>query len=145
MTTKVSLQGLESYASDDEKEYQKGVWVPFPGGHSFLVLRAGPGNKGYARALQSALRPYQRQIDQKTLDNDVAEAILRRVYVRHVVKDWKGFKDDKGNAVPYSPEEADAVFEAMPELFRDVQAMAQEFSTFQMAEIEEAKETLGEA
>ena len=144
MTTKVSLQGLESYASDDDKEYRSGVWVPFPGGHSFRVLRAGPGNKSYARALQAALRPYQRQIDQKTLDNDVAEAILRRVYVRHVVKDWKGFKDDKGNAVPYSPEEAEKVFEAMPELFRDVQAMAQEFSTFQLAEIEEAKETLGE-
>jgi hypothetical protein len=145
MTTKVSLKGLESYETDEDKEYHSGVWVPFPGGHSFRILRAGPGNRAYARALQAALRPYQRQIEQRTMDNEVAEDIVRKVYVRHVVKDWEGFKDEQGEEVPYSPEAAEEVFRAMPELFRDIQALAQEFSTFQMAEIEEAKEKLGEA
>lgn len=145
MKTQIDFSGLEGYQTDEDKELHSGVWVPFPGGHSVRILRAGPSNKSYSRAMQSAFRPYRRQIEQNTMDNEVAERLLRGIYVRHIIKDWSGFKDAAGNEVSYDPETADELLAALPQLFSDIQAFASDFATFQNAQVEEAKDTLGES
>lgn len=138
--------GLEGYITDREVESQVGVWLPpFPGGRRFKVLRAGGANKKFSRAFQQAIKPYRRQLDKGTLDPETSDQIMREVYARHIVVDWDGIKDDTGKTVPCTPENVEAFFAAFPELFSDVVAYASEMATFAEENLEEAKETLGEA
>ena len=141
---KFDLKGLEDYVTDKSLESEDGVWVVFPEGRKFRILRAGGSNSKYSRAMQQKLKPHRRQIDNGTLDNAVAEDLLMDVYVRHIIKDWEGIHDAEGKTIPYSPEVAKEFFEAVPDLFDDIQRLAQAMQTFQASQIEEAKEALGE-
>jgi hypothetical protein len=137
--------GLEGYITDKEIESEVGVWLPpFPGGRQFKVLRAGGSNRKFSRAFQQAIKPYKRQLDKGNLDPDVSDALMREVYSRYIVKDWRGINDVDGNPVPCTPENVAEFFQAFPELFSDVVSYATEMATFSEENLEEAKETLGE-
>ncbi len=145
MTTKFDTRGLASYIPDRELESVEGVWLRFPGGRAFRCLRAGGSNTKFLRAFQTAIKPYQRQIDRKTLDPEVSDQIMRDVYSQTVVKGWEGIKDADGNEVPYSPETAVEFFKAVPELFTELTDQCANMANFAEQEAEEAKEILGEA
>ena len=144
-TMNFDLTGLESYVTDKKLETEEGVWVQFPNGHQFRILRAGPSNAAFGRMFQQLIRPYRRQMDKNMLDPEIGDDILRRVYSETIVKDWEGFYDENKEPVPYSPAAAQALFKQLPELFADIQTLSGEYATFQKAELEEAKDTLGEA
>lgn len=137
--------GLESYITDKQIEASIGVWLPpFPGDRRIKVLRAGGSNKRFSRAFQTAIKPHRRAMERGTMDQDVSDAIMRDVYAKHVVVDWKNINDAEGNPAPCTPENVAAFFDAFPEIFSEVIAYAGEMATFSEENLEEAKETLGE-
>lgn len=142
--SRFDLTGLEGYVTDRALE-QEGVWVAFPGDREFLILRAGGSNREFARALSAVLKPYRRQIEKGTLDPSVSEGLMRQLYARHIIKDWRGIKDAAGNQVPYSVEACVEFMTALPDLFSDIVTMATEMATFSRESMEEAKAVLGEA
>ena len=136
--------GLEGYITDREVESDIGTWLPpFPNGRRFRIKRAGGANRKFARAFQAAIKPYKRQIDREELDPDISERILREVYARHIVVDWEGIKDTEGNEVPCTPENVEAFFAAIPEIFTEVRSYADTAATFAEQNLEEAEDSVG--
>ena len=137
--------GLENYITDQQVESQTGVWLPpFPGDRQIKILRAGGSNKRFSRAFQQAIKPHRRAMERGTLDSDTSDALMRDVYSKHIVVDWKNINDAEGNPVPCTPENVKAFFVAIPEIFSEVVAYASEIATFAEENLEEAKKTLGE-
>ncbi len=139
------MKGLEAYRTNPTQEAEVGAKLLFPGGRWIRVLRAGGSNERYRRALEKAVRPYKYLLSQdKQLPREVNDSVMHGVYAATVVIDWGGFTDEQGSDIPFSEEAAIALFQALPELFSDVAALANRVATFQEQEVEEAMESLGE-
>jgi len=137
-------KGLETYITDKERESVSGVWLDFPEGRQFLCLRAGGANKKFLRLFQTAIKPHRRQMERGTLDPDKSDALMRDVYAKTIVLDWRGIKDASGKPVPCSQANVIAFFTQFTELFNDLVALCSDMAQFTDEAIEEAKEVLGE-
>lgn len=145
MSYEFDTTGLETYATDADREASEGVWLKFPGNRRFRVLRAGGANKKFGRVFSRVIKPYKRQIDRNTLDPETSDDLMLQVYLEAVILDWDGFKDVKGREIPYSPEAARAFLKQFPEVFTDIVNFASEAATFQEREVTEAAEDLGKS
>ena len=143
MEHEFDLGPLEAYVSDEDREAVSGVWLDFPGDVSFRVLRAGGTNKAYARVHATVTKPYARQIQRNTLSPEKQREILVEIFVRAVIKDWRGVKSKTGAEIPFSMDAARALFTKLPDLFDELTVLAQDMATFANAQLEEAQETLG--
>lgn len=142
---KFDQTGLEAYIPNRRLELEDGVWLRFPGDRAICIMRAGGSNAKFARLFQSLIRPYKRQLDAGTLDDETNDQVMHQVYAQAVVKDWEGIKDDKGKPVPYTPSRGEEFFEAFPEVFKEIVEQANKLSNFVENEIEEAKTVMGES
>ena len=85
----------KQFATNSEKEME-GVEVQMTEAENedgsiptFVVSRMGKSNKRYSKALEAATRPYRRQIELGTMNNDKAEEIFMGVFVDTVLKGWE--------------------------------------------------------
>lgn len=136
--------GLEGYVTDESRESVTGVWLGFPGERKFKCLRAGGSNKKFLRTFQHLIKPHRRQMERGTLDTDISDDIMRRVYAKTIVLDWKGINDAKKQPVPFNQQNVVAFFMAFPEVFNDLVTLCSDMATFSEEQLEEAKEVLGE-
>lgn len=88
----------------DQGKATDGVWHDIDETTAVKVARLG--NKKFQRRAEALRKPYQFQIDNKTIDDGLLEKITTQAIAETIVVDWKGFEDEDGNAVPYSPEAA---------------------------------------
>ena len=109
------------------------------GDFQIRIARAGGANRGFVRALEAKLKPYRRQLQSETLDDQVAERILREVYADHVILGWRGVTDGEGKAMTFSRANVLRLLTDLPELFRDIQEQAGRIALFRAQELEDAK------
>jgi hypothetical protein len=109
------------------------------GDFQIRIARAGGANRGFVRALEARLKPYRRQLQSETLDEQVAERILREVYADHVILGWQGMTDAAGKPIAFDRENVLRVLSDLPELFRDIQDQAGRIALFRAKELEDAK------
>ena len=93
----------KQFATNSEKEME-GVEVQMTEAENedgsiptFVVSRMGKSNKRYSKALEAATRPYRRQIELGTMNNDKAEEIFMGVFVDTVLKGWKNVRGEDGS------------------------------------------------
>lgn len=107
------------------------------------IARAGGANQAFNKALEHEMKPYRRQLQTETMENSVAELIMKRVYARTVVLGWTGVdieESDNGPAIPnaqFTEENCVRLFSDLPELWNDVQQQAGKAALFR-AELLEA-------
>lgn len=91
---------------NDTSKFEQGAWVDIMGGR-FKVARAG--NTRYLEALErhGKRRAQTKAEEQRAMMLSIAEGILR---------DWSDVEDDKGEAIPYSVDNAVEVLQDNPEL-----------------------------
>lgn len=142
MTT-FSKAGLEAYITNPEAESVDGAWIHFPGGRSFLILRAGGSNEKFERVFQNNLKPYKRQSDAGTLPRETSNTIMYKTVAQSVLIDWQGIDNDDGQSVPYNPKVGVEFFEAFPEVYTELFAYATDRATFLQSRLEDTKEELG--
>lgn len=107
---------------------------------TFVVARTGGANKRYTKAIEVATRPFRRQIELGTMQNDKAETIYREVYIETVLKSWKNVKDENENDIPFNKENARKLLTELPELYERLQAESKDIANFRDAALEnEAK------
>lgn len=131
---KTSLHDM--FQTDSNKE-TKGVKLEY-GTVSVWIARAGGKNKAFAKALEKETKPFRRQIMNNTMPDKTSNAILRRVYAKHIVLNWEGVVDQDGNPIPCTEENIIKVFEELPDFFIDIQEQSRNIALFQDEEIEEA-------
>ena len=123
------------FATDPKAEAEEGLVLDYGGFGRITIRRAGGANKAFARALESRLRPYRRQMQAGTLDEAVAERLLAEVYAETVLLGWDGITGRDGQDIAFTPQAAAQLLTDLPELFRDVQEQAQKAANFRAAEL----------
>ena len=112
----------------------------------FILSRMGNSNKGYTKALEVATRPYRRQIELGTMNNDKAEEIFKEVFVNNVLKGWRNvsaadvFNDDSAKGfAEFSKSNALALLNqpGMRDLYTRLQEEAKEAANFRAVSLEE--------
>lgn len=94
------------------------------------IARAGGANVQYAKLLEVKTKPYRRQIQNETLDNDVAEKITKEVYAKAVVLGWSGVEDENGKEMEFSFENCMKLFDDLPDLWADIQQQSTKAALF---------------
>lgn len=101
------------------------------------IARAGGANVQYAKLLEAKTKPYRRQIQNETLENEVAEKITQEVYARTVVLGWNGVEDESGNEMLFSFENCMKLFADLPDLWSDIQQQSQRSALFRAELLEQ--------
>jgi hypothetical protein len=92
------------FATDEKKEVE-GVWVDIGDGAELLIARAG--NKKYARLLGSEVEKHQRALDAKgDASDELSERLMVGVFASTILLGWRGDFKFKGEALPYTNENA---------------------------------------
>lgn len=137
--------GMYDIFETDEDLENTGIWLDY-GDFRVKIASAGQGNKKYVRYAEKALKPIRRAMQAGAVSNERSMAIMSDIYAKTIVLDWQVKGDDgwkpgiegrDGEVLPFNKEEVQKVFEALPNLFIDVQEQANAISNFRKAEIEE--------
>lgn len=108
---------------------------------SITVARMSRSNKRYAKALETATRPYNAAIAAETLDADLGSKLLREVFVDVILLGWSNLpkseltgKDSDTADLPFTRENALKLFDEMPDLYDAWEAHAKKAANFRDAE-----------
>lgn len=125
----------------DERKETEGVPVQYaPNGDgtipTFFLSRMGKTNKKYTKELNRATKPFARQLQTDTLPPEQAENIFMGVFVKTVLKGWVNVRDEDGNELAFTVENATALFKKLPDLYDDLTEQAKSAALFREADIE---------
>lgn len=138
------FEGLAAYDSDEKRESETGFEIDLAEGVSITVLRAGGANKKYGRTFGRITGPFQRRLQNGTLDDNTADRLLYEVYAESIVIDWKGIKVvGHDEDMPCTKENVVDLFTCQPNIFEIVRDTANDMMIFRLQEIEATVEPLG--
>lgn len=111
---------------------------------TFYVARMGASNVRYKKELEAATRPYRREMQLGTLPENKAKEIARKLFIDTILTGWENISvEDAGmtpttenEKLPFTKENANAVFDYLPELYAELQAAAQNMANFMEAQRE---------
>lgn len=120
------------------KSFEKdGITVDYGPAGKFILARAGGSNKKFAKVLEARYRPYRRQAEAGTLDNEVAERLMAEAYAEAVVLGWEGVTDRNGDPIPFSRDTCISLLLELPDLFSEIREQAGQFANYRILENEE--------
>lgn len=109
------------------------------------LSRMSRSNKRYTKRLDTVTRPHMAAIQNETLNEAVASKMMREVFVDTVLLGWSNLPKSEltGNAedtdeLPFTRENALALFDELPDLYEDWEARAKKAATFREEEREDA-------
>lgn len=97
---------------------------------SIRIARAGGANSRYTKLMEAATKPYRRQLQNETLDNDIAESITQKVYAQSVILGWENVQDQDGEDMAFNLENCIKLFKDLPDLWTDIQNQATRAALF---------------
>ena len=141
----MSRNALRKMFETDTAVERDGIWIEYAPGVEIRVARAGGSNKYFAKMMQRLAKPHRRAIQTESVDDDVLRSIFIKAYAQAIITDWKGFtKDlithddaDAETVLDFNKDNVEAVLQAQPNLFMDIQKASDTISYFR-AEINEA-------
>ena len=104
---------------------------------AFWISRMNKSNKAYSKAVEAEMKPYRRQIQLGTMNNDLAEQLLRKVFVKSILKGWENVRSEDGAELEFGHEQALKLFSDLPELYEDLRAKAESLAIFREEELAE--------
>jgi hypothetical protein len=120
----------------DETKKIGGIEIPM--GQGVTVTVAKMGNPKFRERWQAITKPYQRQIDNETMDSDELDKLMIQCVAETILVDWKGVKV-KGKNFPYSVKNAVTLLTELEE-FRDaVIGESRKLANFRAAMLEDSK------
>jgi hypothetical protein len=153
---RIMANPFEMFETDDKLEIE-GIVLDY-GDFRYKVARAGGANKKFINMMNAKLlKPYQKQIESGTMDDEVAGRLIREIYAATIIldadvlikSDKKKKKDtppeykqglimDKnGTIAPFTRENVVRHFTLLPVLFQAVKKDAEDFALFKTMEQEE--------
>ena len=136
--------GLDAYDNDEKRESETGFEIDLAEGISITVLRAGGANKKFARTFTRIVGPFQRRIQNKTLDDRTADRLHYEVFAESIVIDWKGIRvQGHDEDMPCTKEYVVDLFTCQPDIFDIVRDVSGDMANFRLQEIADVVEPLG--
>lgn len=109
---------------------QGGIRIDY-GKYYFQVARAGGENTRYRDMLRQRLAPHNRAINTGTMDETLAQNIIRDVFAETVILDWGSLAHGEGkmiardgSALEFSAENVKMILKQLPDLAADLQQQA---------------------
>lgn len=130
------MANLYELFETDKNLETEGIWYTFDKDTKFLLARAGGSNARFAKAVEAKTRPYRRQIDNGTIDNDLGNALLIEAFAETVVLSWAGVTDKSGKEMKYSVANCISLLTDLPDLFTELREEATRVANFRNEEIE---------
>jgi hypothetical protein len=125
----------DMFETDNSLE-TKGVTVDYGEAGQFQVARAGGANKHYVKVVERVMRPYRRQFELGTLDEDVALGLAKEIFAEAIVLAWEGVRNREGELLPFTKENCVMLFTDLPDLFMDLQDFSSKAVNFHMDDVE---------
>lgn len=154
----MSLYG--TFLTDPNLETQ-GVIFDY-GDFRVTLAFAGPSNKVYARLAEGLLKPYRRAIETGTMDPEIAQEVMRKLYAKTVVRNWEtaerdpltgdvikgedgevkswkqGIENEEGKIIPFTEDNVIVTYRKLPHLFLDHQEMASKMANYRVKQKEDS-------
>lgn len=102
---------------------------------SFTLARAGGANKRFQKVMEAKTRPYRRQIQDDSMDVDLANELMRETFAETVILGWEGITDKDGKPIKFSPANALKLLNQMPDLFDELRDAASKQANFRAEQI----------
>ena len=83
------------------------------------------------------VKPYKRQYDNGTLDPEMADTLLRDVFIKSVLLDWENVTDKEGKPLEFNENNAQWLLRELPDLYAALQEESAKVSNYLVKEIEE--------
>jgi hypothetical protein len=123
----------------DENLEQSGIRVDY-GVFYFQIARAGGANTRYRDVLRARMAPHKRAMATETMNDTLADNIVRDVFAETIVLGWGSEKHgegkmlaEDGSAIEFSAENVKKLFKELPDLAADVMAQAQSMTLFRVS------------
>lgn len=117
-----------------------GIWVEIGDGEeapaAFKIARMSKSNKRYTKAIEKATRPHKKAIELDILNENLAEKLMKDVFVSTVLLNWRNVKNREGNVMEFNKENALQLFKDLPDLYNLLEEQAKTASLFREAELE---------
>ena len=137
--------GMYDIFETDEDLETTGIWLDY-GDFRLKVASAGQGNKKYVRYAEKALKPIRRAMQAGAVSNERSLSIMSDIFAKTIVLDWQvksgdewksGIEGRDGDILPFNYDNVIATFQALPNLFMDIQEQAQSIANFRKGELED--------
>lgn len=133
-----TFANIKDFQADNRLE-NEGIELDFGHGRFITVARSGGGNRRYRAALSEEYKKHKSVLERGAMAEEDASDMLRRVFAKTVVLDWRGWVDaETGEEMPFSQDACMSLFEEAPEIFRVIQDESEKFANFAIKEAEEA-------
>jgi len=145
------------FETDPDLE-KNGVWIDY-GDFRVLLGRAGGANKKYLKYAEEKSKPFRRAIAAGVMPEKRSKELLFDIYAKTIIMAWEvsvGTDDETGDTIwksgihmpngdigEASYDNFMMTFRKLPDVFFDLQKMAEQLSMFRKEELEEeAKNSL---
>jgi len=107
------------------------------------IARMSASNKRYTKELNRVTKPHQSAIQNDALDNELAQKMLQEVFVDTILLGWSNLPkseltgdENDTEELEFTRENALALFEELPDCYKDWESRAQKAAAFREAERE---------
>jgi hypothetical protein len=135
----------DQFKTDADAEVS-GVLLDYGSGGRIRIARAGGRNLAFTKACEAFQNKYERQINLKVLEDEIAEKELIKIYARTIILGWEsGPEDDPkvgvipgpdGKEMQFTFENACKLLRDLPDLFRDIREQSTKLALFREARLE---------
>lgn len=127
------------FKTDNELEVA-GKWFDFspntdktiPG---FKLARMSDTNPRYQSAIEALSKELGRDIELDILTEERAKPHFMKVFLDTILVDWRNVQDAKGNEIPFTKENAAAIFHDLPDLYRVLINEAKKLTNYRNAAV----------
>lgn len=126
----------------DKRAEVEGVEFRF-GDSTFIARRAGSSNKKYAAEMRRVFSPYRRQVMNDTIDAEVSDELMMKVYFRSVMIDWVNVTDKSGQVLPFNEKNFIWLMQELPDLWDALQENCAKLANFRADANDEDGTALG--
>lgn len=142
----------QQFVTDPDLE-KDGVVLDY-GDYAVKIARAGGANAKFGKVIAAKQKPYERQIKNETLDNDVATKLLAQSYAEAIILDWATRLPSEGDAtegawqwgvfpgpagpLTFTRDNVVKVLIDLPDFFADIREQSTKMALFRKEQIEAA-------
>lgn len=125
MSIKINKKNLRKEMGICPIKSKEGIWVPMLEDSDEAVKLRYAVNTDFVSIVEKEVIKYRKDSKKKELDNDEIIRLQGIGLAKAVIADWKGFVDEDGAPVPYTPETFIENIVNDPELFMVIKALLQ--------------------
>jgi len=120
----------KDFLTDKDAETQ-GNWFKISPGVRFLIKRLGGANAQKLREADAKHRqPYIKKIQAGVLTDEEIELITLKAFIECAIVNWEGVKDEDGNDIPFTFDNAVKVLQPIPDLVNTLLSYASNYQNF---------------